>query len=57
MIDHTHGIVREPASEPGKGRMIGRSTFNTDTDSLIKGKTQKFLEGDPVVYPMKLFEN
>jgi hypothetical protein len=41
MIDHTQGILREPAPETGKGRMVGRM--------LIKGKTQKLLEGDPVV--------
>ena len=41
MIDQTHGILRKPASEPGEGRMIGRT--------LIKGKTQKLFEGDPVV--------
>ena len=41
MIDQTHGILREPAPEPGKSRMIGRA--------LIKGKTQKLLEGDSVV--------
>jgi len=36
-----HGIVREPAPEPGEGRMVGRR--------LIKGKTKKLIGGDPVV--------
>jgi hypothetical protein len=41
MIDQKHGILREPASEPGEGGMVGRT--------LIKGKTQKLFEGDPIV--------
>ena len=41
MIDQAHGIVGEPATETGKGGMIGRT--------LIKGKPQKLLKGDPVV--------
>jgi len=41
MVDHTHGIFGESASESGKGRMIGRR--------LIEGKSQKCLEGGSVV--------
>ena len=41
MVDHTHGIFGESASEPGKGRMIRRR--------LIERKTQKCLKGSPVV--------
>jgi hypothetical protein len=41
MIDQAHGIVREPASKTGKGGMVG--------GSLIEGKPQKLLEGDPVI--------
>lgn len=41
MIDQTHGILRESAPEPGKGRIIGRA--------FIKGNAQKLLEGDSVI--------
>ena len=48
MIDQTHGIVREPAPEPGESGMVGRALF--------KGKPRELLEGESVVYPVKLFE-
>jgi hypothetical protein len=41
MVDHTHGIFGESASESGKGRMIGRR--------LIEGKSQKCFEGGSVI--------
>ena len=40
MTNQTHGIVRQPAPEPRKGGMI--------RIALIKGKTPKLLEGDPI---------
>ena len=41
IIHGAHGIRREPASETGKGAMIGRR--------LIEGYSQKLLKGDPIV--------
>ncbi len=41
MIDQTYGIKGEPAPELGKGGMIG--------STLIAGKSQKLLKGDPVI--------
>ena len=41
MIDQKYGIKGEPAPELGKGGMIG--------STLIAGKSQKLLKGDPVI--------
>lgn len=40
MVDHTHGIFGESASEPSKGGMIRRRLI---------GETQKGLKGRPVI--------
>src|SRR5208283_75891 len=41
MVDHTHSVFRESASEPGEGGMIG--------SGIVKRKPQKLFKGDPVV--------
>ncbi len=41
MVDSTHGIFGEFSSEPGEREMI--------RCRIVKGKTQKFFEGDAVI--------
>jgi len=41
MVDYTHSVFRESASEPGEGGMIG--------SGIVKRKPQKLFDGDSVV--------